>query len=110
MTEFFDRRFKPTEYPDISRHFRVQAEAAARATDEMVEQALRDAAASANQDNFFSVEYEERPASAHTPWSDPDSSPWLDVMNASRVLNGQDPIIDARRPVDGVHQITRVES
>lgn len=43
---------------------------------------------------------------ASCPWDAPDHDPLFDLENANRLLQGKGVMIDARKPVEGVHQIT----
>lgn len=61
--------------------------------------------------NPFSIEFEEMEFvnNHESSWDAPPSDPWLDIKNAMRLISGDQPIIDAKDPVDGVYVITNAE-
>lgn len=96
--------------PKIGDHFVVNLEAMARekveeqakAIDDMVAEAIREATTEGPGIGDFYV-------SSNMSWDAPQGHPWLDIQNAMRKVEGRPTIIDARFPKDGVYTITEVK-
>lgn len=111
--DFYRKQFHPTDFPrvgdavhlNLQRHMREKAEEQARATDERLAEALKEAHDA--KDRVFDQYIADQIYTAPAPsWDAEDADPWHDIHSAMHAVDGKGFFAGSSRPRNGVYLIT----